>query len=101
MLVDAVLSGRLGDGVSRSADSFVTGLLATFEGGYARFEDALRSRLPRFGGGGGKGKKKGEAAATPLGVRNGGVGAAAAAAEAAATKAKKKTPARKAKKASS
>lgn len=97
MLVDAVLSGRLGDGVSRSADSFVTGLLASFEGGYARFEDALRSRLPRFGGGGGKGKKKKEAG-SPLGVRGGGVAAAAAATVAA----KKKAPAaaRKAKRAS-
>lgn len=124
MLVDAVLSGRLGDGVSRSADSFVTGLLASFEGRYARFEDALRSRLlPRFGvggkggaggggGGGGvwRGKKKAAAAAAvaaedPLGVRGGGVAAAAAAGAAAASKTRKKKPAssaaaRKGKKAS-
>ena len=108
MLVDAVLSGRLGDGVSRSADSFVTGLLASFEGRYARFEDALRSRLPRFGrrsggGGGGGVRKSNNSNNNPLGVRGGGVVAAAAAAAATAAKTKKKTPttaaARKGKKA--
>jgi glycerol-3-phosphate cytidylyltransferase-like family protein len=105
MLVDAVLSGRLGEATSRHADSFVTGLLASFEGGYARFEDALRSRLPRFGRGGaagGKGKKKRAEGGSPLGARGGGV-AAAAAAKAAAKKTKNKTPAaaaRKAKRAS-
>ena len=98
MLVDAVLSGRLGDGVSRSADSFVTGLMESFEGRYARFESALRSRLPRFGREGGKSSRgsSSPSAAAALGVRNGGVVAAAA-----AKKKKKKTPAHKGKKASS
>lgn len=92
MLVDAVLSGRLGDGVSRSADSFVTGLLEGLEGRYARFEDALRSRL-RFGrrnsssstspngGSGGSGSGSGGSGGNEnnnkLGVRGGGVAAKA------------------------
>jgi len=44
-VMDRVLSGSLTADASATADRAVSGFVAAFESGYARFEDALRSRL--------------------------------------------------------
>ena len=77
-VVDGVISGTLGARATAAADRAVSGFVAAFEDGYARFEDALRSRLrlgkpkagkPKAGGKKGAAGVRGGGVATPRGGR--------------------------------